>query len=543
VLASTIVSAAARWPARIPPHRRGLALFGVAFVAYFLVIAGWALAAPYDASSDEHEHVYRAAGVARGEFAPEPAAAVRGGGAFQTVPAGLVRDQDMCWQFNQEETAACARPPSGDRTPTRVGSGAGRYFPAYYAAVGVPLAYLPGWPGVYLARLIGGAAGAALLAGALVAAMRYSRHRLMVGGLLIAVTPTAMQFLSAVNPNGLEIAAGVAFFAAILPLTLGPAGRNGTAEEDGGPPVGLVALAGSSAIALAVLRPTGLLFLAAACVAFLLPFRRDMLGRLWASTAVRWWSAALTVTAIAAVVWTIVMRSADFGSWYAPELPYSRGQAAVEVFRRWGDWLEQAIAVFDWLGLRVPPPLYVLWEIAAGALLLVALAFGGWVDRWRLFAVFGGAVLAPSALQALFANDNGFITQGRYVLPILAGVVLLAAFVLDERDFPAVAARSLTRLILLVAIPIQALCLVFMMARWQRGMPPSGRLRPSFLNPFTGDWHPPVGSLLPLFAGLLGLGVLAAIGWIGTGSRDEPSSGGGGLVYARRMSEHSEVYQ
>jgi hypothetical protein len=302
-------------------------------------------------------------------------------------------------------------------------------------------------------------------------------------------------------------------------------------------------LAGSSAIALAMLRPTGLLFLAAACVAFLLPLRRDMLRRLWASTAVRWWFAALLLTGVVAVVWTIVMRSADFGSYYAPEQPYSRGQAAIEVFRRWGDWLEQAIAVFDWLGLRIPLPLYIMWEIAAGAVLLVALAVGGWVDRWRLFAVFGGAVLAPSALQAWFANDNGFITQGRYVLPILAGVVLLAAFVLDERDFPAAAARSLTRLILLVAIPIQAFCLVFMMARWQRGLPPAGRLGPSSLNPFIGEWHPPTGSVLPLSAGLLGLALLTAIGWIGARAPDEPSGRGCGLVYPRRMGEHSEVYQ
>jgi hypothetical protein len=519
---------------RIPPHRRGLALWAVAFTAYFLAIAGWALAAPYNASSDEHEHVYRAAGVAVGEFAPTPSTVVRGGGASQTVPAGLVRHEDFCWQFNPVASAACATPPNGDDTPVRVGSGAGRYFPVYYAAVGVPLAYLPGWGGLYLARLIGGALGAALLAGAVVTVVRYSRHRLVFGGLLVAVTPTAMQFLSAVNPNGLEIAAGVGFFAAIIPLTIGGLDRV---------PAGLVTLAGSSAVALAVLRPTGLLFLATASVAFLIPLRRAVLVRLRDSTAMRWWTGAALLTAIAAAVWTVVMRSAEFGPYYAPAEPYSRGQAVIEVFHRWGGWLDQAVAVFNWLALRAPQPIYVFWEIAAGTLLVLALALGGWVERWRLFVVFAGAVLLPAALQVWYVNDNGFITQGRYLLPILAGLVLLAAFVLDEHGFPPRAAPSLVRLILLVVLPIQVFCLLFMMARWQHGLPDYGKLGPSSFNPFTGEWHPPVGSVLPLFLALAGFGLLGVIAWFGARPGDEPSIDRSQVVYARHMSEHSEVYQ
>jgi hypothetical protein len=528
------VSAAAGWLARIPPHRRGLALWAVAFVGYFLAIAGWALAAPYNASSDEHEHVYRAAGVAVGEFAPTPSAAVRGGGATQTVPRGLVRHEDFCWQFNPVASAACATPPSGDSTPVRVGSGAGRYFPVYYAAVGLPLAHLPGWGGLYLARLIGGAAGAALLAGAVVAIVRYSRHRLMLGGLLVAVTPTAMQFLSAVNPNGLEIAAGVGFFAAVIPLTLGGLDRV---------PAGLVTLAGSSALALAVLRPTGLLFLATASIAFLIPLRKPVLLRLRDSIAMRWWTAAVFLTAVVATVWTVVMKSADFGSYYAPKQPYSRGQAVIEVFHRWGGWLDQAVAVFNWLALRVPQPIYTFWEIAAGTLLVLAVALGGWLERWRLLVVFAGAVLLPGVLQVWYVNENGFITQGRYLLPILAGLVLLAAFVLDEHGFPERAAPSLTRVILLVVVPIQVFCFVFMMARWQHGLPDYGKLGPSSLNPFTGSWHPPVGSVLPLFLALAGLGLVSVIAWVAARPPDEPSGDQPGLVYARRMGEHSEVYQ
>src|SRR5436190_21025572 len=72
-------------------EQRPYRLWIVAFVGFFLTIGAWALAAPYDASADEHDHVYRAAAIWGGDVAPQPAAAVRGSGAFVTVPGGLVR--------------------------------------------------------------------------------------------------------------------------------------------------------------------------------------------------------------------------------------------------------------------------------------------------------------------------------------------------------------------------------------------------------------------------------------------------------------------
>src|SRR5690242_13724915 len=116
------------------------------------MIAGWAIAAPYNGTPDEIDHIIRAVGVVQGQVAPTPARAVRGSGAYQTVPRGLVRD-NTCWIFKPGVSAACAPGPGSDRTPVVAGSGAGRYFPAYYALVGLPLRLWPGLPGLYLARL------------------------------------------------------------------------------------------------------------------------------------------------------------------------------------------------------------------------------------------------------------------------------------------------------------------------------------------------------------------------------------------------------
>src|SRR5687768_8738142 len=181
---------------RLGPYR----LWALAFAGFFCVIAAWAFAAPYDATADERDHVYRAVGVVSGEVAPPPEKAVRESGAFQTVPRGLVRDpKDVCLHWMTDKPATCAQQPTADPTPTRAASGAGRYHPAYYAVVGGPMKLWPGWPGIYLSRLISAAMCAALLAAAVVCIARYAPYGSVLAGLFVAATPTGMHFFAAVN--------------------------------------------------------------------------------------------------------------------------------------------------------------------------------------------------------------------------------------------------------------------------------------------------------------------------------------------------------
>jgi hypothetical protein len=487
---------------RLGPYR----LWGLAFAAFLLTISAWALAAPYDSSADERDHVYRAYAVADGQIAPEPEPAVRGSGAFVTVPRGLVpQTGDYCLQWRSWLSASCSWSPTADRTPTEVGSGAGRYHPVYYGAVGLPLKLWPGWPGVLLSRILSAAICAALLAGALVSIYRYSRHGLMMAGLLVAATPTALHFFASVNPNGVEIAAAVAFFAAAIPLATGRAQ---------GAPRGLVALVGISALWLSMLRPTGLMFLAVAALALLLPPRRAVLRAMWASVAVRWWGGALIVSSVVSVVWLRVMDGSEVGTTFRDAQPYTGGQAIVNVVIQWGEWTEQAIAYFGWVSIRPPQPVYLIWECAAGALLLLGVVMGGRVERYRLAMLLAGAVAVPTAMQIFFLNDAGWVTQGRYMLPGLAGLVLMAAHIVDERGGAVVNSRGFVRLAVLLLLPIQLFCLVFSMVRWQRGMPSFRGVGVKYLlNPFAGDWHPVVGSITPLACMLVGLIGLAWLSW------------------------------
>ncbi|HLL68687.1 MAG TPA: DUF2142 domain-containing protein [Micromonosporaceae bacterium] len=483
---------------------RPIVAWALAFSAFFLVIGGWAVAAPFVASADETDHIYRAVGVVSGEVAPTPAAAARGSGAYQTVPAGLVPDAATphCWITSVQSSAACARPPDGDRTPVRVGSGAGRYNPVYYAAVGLPLRWWPDWGGVLLARLISAAMAAALLAGAAVAVLRHSRHGLMMAGLLTATTPMTMHFAGAVNPNGTEIAAGVALFAGAVPLLL---------HRDRERSTGLLVLVTVSAVLLAVLRPTGLVYLAAAAAALLLPPGAGYARALLRRQAAWWCMLAVVASAIAAVVWIVRMKSTYLGDAFVPQRTYTASEATYQVAAQWREYLDQMVGVFGWLDIRLPAPAYAAWQGIAATLLVLALVVGGRTDRWRLAVVTLGGVVFPSAMQAYHLNTTGFVTQGRYMLPMLVGVPLLAAFVIEERVLDRGRCRALTRLVAGVLLTVQWFALIFCMARWQRGLPEGFGL--GWLNPLSGDWHPIVGSVVPVASVTCGLALLGWLAW------------------------------
>jgi predicted membrane protein DUF2142 len=485
-------------PARARPRR---APWLLAFIAFFLAAGAWSVAAPYDGTPDEEDHVLRAAGVAAGQVAPPPVNAVRGGGAFQTVPRSLVRPN--CFYFKSEVSAACAAPPGGDATPVRVASAAGRYHPLYYALVGWPLRLWPDWTGILLARLVSAALSAALLATALVDAARWSRHRLVAAGVLAAATPMTAHMAGAVNPNGLEIAAGVAFFAAAVPLLYEPAAARSRA---------LLWHAGVAALALATLRAAGPLWLVVGAVALLFPFRLATLRGLWAWRAARWWLLAVGLAIVASLAWTRAFKTTELGD-FTGGRHWSGSQAVRLVLDYWREYADEMVGVTSWLDARMPAVAYTVWQGAVAALLVGGFLLAGAAGRWRLTALAAGGLGVPLAIQVAGANRYGFITQGRYLLPIAVGLPVLATFLIARYGLPADKSRSLLRLYALALLPVHALCLLVTMVRWQHGITRYTGLR-VLLDPFAGNWRPPLGSAVPVLAEVAGLALLGwLVGW------------------------------
>jgi hypothetical protein len=447
-------------------------------------------------------HAIRAAGVVSGQVAPTPVPVQwnlgEGIGAVQQVPRGLGHSA-KCWAKDTRISAACAEQIGGGPVED-VPTSAGRYSPVYYFAVGLPIRWAPNWYGLVAARMISAALSAAMLAWAFVTLIRWSRYGLMLAALLACASPMLAHLAGSINPNSLEIAAGIAMFSGAIPLLVGRPERSFKP---------LVWLTGVSAVLLASLRALGPLWLLAGLSALLLPQSRTYLRLLWSHRLVKAWTIAIGGSLAFAVAWTIGMKTGDVPMPSDGGFRYGYAQAILIYFDSWDNYLRGLVGVAGWFDVFMPNPFYWAWICAVASLVILALAVSGWQERWRFFVIFLGGVIAPGVLQVIEVKSTGFISQGRYMMPLLVAVPLLAAFIVERGVLTAKLSHSMTKLFCVLLLPSHLVLLVYAMVRWQRGM--KYMHVPSYLNPLAGTWHPQTGSLLPLLIMVVGM---AVVGWV-----------------------------
>ncbi len=477
-----------------PRRRRALPDWLPWLVGFFLLIAAWALAAPYNGTPDEAQHVYRAVGVVtEGAFARE--------GRWHSVPRSLIRG--VCFQFKPTQAAHCSREPGGDTATEPTLVLAGRYNPFYYALVGGPLRLWPNWEGILRARLLSAFLVASLLAAAMHSATRWSRSPFLGAAVFAATTPMTLHLAGAVNPNAPEIAAGTAFFAALIPLLLEPEATPRRAQ------LWVVGIAGSL---LAVLRAFGPLWVAIALGVLMVPPFRAQMARVFRHRGL-WVCLGLVLLAVAAgVAWSVMARTGTPDKVSIPAGFTSLQAVRYVITSRLGSLANEMVGVLSWLDTTLPPWFYLAWWSLLGLFTLSAATFGGGIDRWRiavlLLAVFG----IPGILETILVRTYGFASQGRYVLPIAVGIPMVSAFTLSARNiFPAQWATGLTRAVAMLCLPLHLFALGFTMIRWQSGIPST--LKALSGNPLEGRWHPPMGSVLPMGLALAGAIVLGVRIW------------------------------
>jgi predicted membrane protein DUF2142 len=486
---------------------RGWAL---AFLVFFLISAAWAMASPYDGTPDEVRHIIRAAGVVQGQIFPRPATepGVGNVGAYQSVPTGLVRGTEppvltnrYCYHWIPSRSAACAPVPGDAKDPARlvtVVTAAGRYNPLYYAVVGEPLVRWPDWTGILLARLISAALCAAFLASAWLSCLEWGRSRLLIAGLLVAATPPFFELSGGINPNSVEIAAGISLAAAAVPLLL----DTGSVRVQGWRRRAAVA-----AIGIGQFRAMGPELIAGLLIVLLLPPVRARLRQLLRQAATWWWSAAVLVSCALGVAWTVISQVGDVGN--TAHLRLSPFRVLRVEFTGWlTKVIAQMIDGFSYYDTNPPHLIIWVWAAALGALLVAAVICGNWADRWRLAALAGGTLAIPVVFELLTVNSFGFSFQGRYILPLAVGIPVLAAFIIGSSGRLSRAPQTaIIRAMILLLLPVQLLSLGYVMDRFQSGVGPGHAL-----DPLLGSWHPVTGSVLPLAAmtaGLISLGVMA----------------------------------
>lgn len=400
-------------------RRTWWAVFGLLAAA----MGSWALATPIMTGPDEGAHAIRAAAVARGQWVGGPGIDVLGhrnifvevrvpeayatAGVSECFLAGPMLGVDL-----PPPTGECPPFEGGERL-VRARTYEQRGQPLYYALVGTGSRLFSGDTGVYLMRLLGAVVAAAALASAWVSVARFADRRLAVLGLAAATTPVVLYLGGMVNSGGVEDALAVCAWAAGLALVRGP----------GEPDRRLVHRTGMALTLLVLTRGFSPLFVLAIVATLLVAAPPGRLRALLARRDVRAWGLALGVAGVASAAWLLMIHV---------RLPLTHRPGAGLGFAvgRLDWYLQQAVAVFGHNDVVPPALLAVVWGgVALGVVVACLRRTSARRDVAAVAGLFAGTMALQVSADGFSFPHTGFFWQGRYVLPLLTGVVLTACAV------------------------------------------------------------------------------------------------------------------
>lgn len=474
-----------------PSPGRRLPTFGAAsFVLLFGLLAAWAIATPLFGAPDEPAHVIKAAAVAHGEFLGQ----VRGGDAAAkvtvTVPATIARaaSTPVCFAFKPRQPADCQAAFHSAAGSARLTTYVGRYPPLYYLLVGVPtlLVHSPGV--IYLMRLVSAAISAALLAAAAVSAGVARRSRWMLAGVAVAASPMVLFLGGVVNPSGMEISSALCVWASGVVL--------GT-EPDNSHRRGLLIRLVLGAAILVQTRGLSPLWLALAALVLVGVAGRGRAVGLLRQRDVRIGLAVVAVCGVFGVAWILLANSlaiAPVGTPVAADA--SRLGILHAALNRTRHDARDLVGIFGWRDTPAPRITYAIWVLAAAAIVVAVVVAAIARRRPRhatavlLLCVL--SVVIPTLLSASQAHKDGIVGQGRYVLPLVVGIPVVAAGAFDRRPPP----RWLLPLAGVALAAAQGSAFVEALRRYRSGLGTSLLAH--------GDWSPPI----PVWPLVGGFGVL-----------------------------------
>ncbi len=489
-----------RWTVGHRPPTRLRARWFLAFAAFFLIGAGWALALPDNGTNDEDHHILRAYAVASGQIWSPPTAVVRGGGAAFDIPRSLLVGDPSCTR--DDLPASCQLQPPDDQTRVPTPSAAGRYNPLYYLPVGLPMLLSPDHTGTMLGRLVSAAMCAALLASAVAVAAR-RRDTLLLAAVVVVATPNVLNLAGSINPNGPELAAGILLWTSLLALV-----RARDSDFDDATTRRLLVLAAVAASLLLSLRTLGPMLLGLTALFGLALARRGRLGALLRRRDTRWLLGGLSLVSVYAVVWTVVS-----GVLVNPPQPHAQhwplSQDLAWIFTdRLSRWAIQVIGRFSYGEVFVPNALFASWYALAFVLVVPALLVAVRRQALVVAGVLAASVAVLVGFELAYVDHLGWSQQSRYVMPFGVGFVL-GAVVVGRRFGQWLGVGRAAWLVRGIAVAAGALhvwALALVMARFQVGVGAG-------LRPFDGDWLPPTGPVLPLLLAAAGAAALVVLAW------------------------------
>ncbi|MCR6031892.1 DUF2142 domain-containing protein [Nocardioides sp. zg-579] len=377
--------------------------------------AAWIFAVPPYRGLDEHEHAYKAAAVARGDWSPRHPSSPDGWGDRMTVPADVVDSARPVCESLPYTTPDNCRGSSADDGLRTVASSAARYNPLFYAVIGSAALPFEGTTALYVMRL-----STALLCSLLLGAAAYvtaRRGSSMWGWVCFsgALTPIVLYSSAMAAPNGVELAAAALVWSGVVAL-----GRHGVPRGHSDLPYVTAITAGGAVLAtVRTLGPLWLVLILAAAALFLGRQRtRQVLGNRAGGAA----TSVLAVACLAGLAWTAAARTNDPGG------PLRvTGEAWAALPGGWAMWLFQSIAAFPARDEIAPLGLYAVTLTVWAVILLLGLRAGRRRLGTAVALVVACSLLVPSAATLMTHAELGIAWQGRYGYPVAMGVIMLCA--------------------------------------------------------------------------------------------------------------------
>jgi hypothetical protein len=391
------------------------------FAALTMATSAWALVSPLMAGHDEGAHAVRGAAVVRGQmygtpapeaFPPEPNVLIR----VEVPEAYLLVGREGCFNRQRHLTPECAPAFTGGRDTERVLTYQFRSPPTYYAAVAWPSLLDTGSAGVYGMRLVSGALCSALLASALVSARAARRSWWTVLGVAVAISPEVLYLAGSINSNAVEVAAAIGLWSALLAVVRHP----------GPAPDRLVARAGLALVVLVGTRGLSPLFGGFTVLAAGLLLGRVQVRALLRRPEVRWWGVAAAVMSVGSLAYI---------EWVRRQLPIERpGQGLSAALDKLPWYLRQGVGIFGSNDIPLPDAVYWAWGGLFAVLIALGLVLARRPQALVLLAVLAAGIGVQIGAEGFSLPPIGFFWQGRYALPLLVGVPIVASSIVSEAE-------------------------------------------------------------------------------------------------------------
>jgi hypothetical protein len=481
------------------------------WLAAFLLLAtfstAWSLVTPPAGGPDEQYHAIKGAAVVTGQFTGRPDPVLGGGATFVEVSARWERLDHMpgCFAFQPEVPADCAGSLDGPTGDKDVRTRAGISPPFFHGVIGAPMHFLSSLDGLYLSRLIGSLVAAAMVSAALTLAA-CARSWFLVGGVVVGWTPMAAFLSGVINPSSLEISAATLVWVAGLLLV----------RPDGVPPWlqrRLVWFFAAAAIPFALTRQASPILLAAIVAVLVIAAPWARVRALVADRRI-WLPAGLVAAAaLGAVVWLMANPLGPGGD--KAVVVYGRRDMVTVPLGRLGEMYEQMIGLFGWLDTRPPSFVRLGWTAAIALLVVLGTTLGP-----RRLAVASGALALATlgvyiGLEGSLLRETGPIFQGRYLLPLAMGLVLLCGRGIDE-SAPELRRRLLPVLGVVVGVTAMGHLVAIWFAARRFAVGTGGPVW------FLGDarWQPAIPQAIVLAVALAA--VTGLVAWIWSAARADP---------------------